>query len=173
MAAVGFGPALPGAAAVPRADAVYNLAPSERRIDATGERDDESIGDPPPGSVTIRRRIIIRIPLIPLMIPLPGGPSASAVQGAAAGRGASGPACLSQRQIRGASISGRGVIFVMASNSRFHAALERGCRPVDFQSGFYLKETGDGAICAGRDLLRARSGLNCMITGFSPAGQGK
>ncbi|MFT3966536.1 MAG: hypothetical protein QM690_11720, partial [Sphingobium sp.] len=77
--------------------------------------------------------------------------------------------CLALVSIRGASIHDRaGIVFVTNGDTRYQAALERGCRPVDFQSGFYLSPSADGSLCAGRDLLHARSGLKCAITDLKP-----
>jgi len=144
---------------------------SERRGIGGGGRsssDNETVAAMPPGvgSVTIERRIIIRIPTLRappndmrLFAPrAPAAPQAGARQR---------QACLSLDSIRGATMHDRaGILFVTNGNLRYQAVLERGCRPIDFQSGFYLGATEDGAICAGRDMLHARSGLRCAIVGL-------
>jgi hypothetical protein len=164
----GAGPAYADSWTAPQADIVCNLAPTQRRRDADREIDAESLSAVPSGVVTIRRRIIIRIPMVEQLVPLPRDPGGPVAQAASPNRSESGPMCLAQRLIRGAAISeGAGVVFVMTTNNRYRAGLERGCQPADFQSGFYINPTADGVVCAGRDLLHARSGANCMITRFS------
>jgi hypothetical protein len=147
---------------------VFNAAPSDRR-DRERDRvvDDETVGALHPGSmgtVTVERRIIIRIPMLRVpMVDMPG--LAPRVSSPPTRRQ---PACLPLRAIKGASIHDRaGILFVTTTDSRYQAVLERGCRPVDFQSGFYLAPSPDGAICAGRDMLHARSGLRCTIVNLT------
>lgn len=162
-AGTGAGPAYPDSWAAPHTAVVCNLAPAQRRRDKDRDMDAESLGALP-GIVTIQRRIIIRIPVVEQSVPLPD----LSAQRAAPSRAESGPMCLAQRLIRGAAISDHaGVVFVMTTNNRYRARLERGCHPADFQTGFYIHSTADGVVCAGRDLLHARSGANCMITRFS------
>ncbi|CAN5192034.1 hypothetical protein BH10PSE13_BH10PSE13_16190 [soil metagenome] len=142
---------------------------SERRGNGNGRASDaETVAAMPPGvgSVTIERRIIIRIPTLraPATDLRQFAPRASAAPQSGAARR---PTCLSLDIIRGATMHDRaGILFVTNGNIRYQAVLERGCRPVDFQSGFYLGATEDGAICAGRDMLHARSGLRCAIVGL-------
>jgi hypothetical protein len=131
--------------------------------------DAETVGAMPPivsGTVTIERRIIIRIPTLPTPPVEARGfiPKAAAANPASRQKGT----CLSLRSLRGATLDSRvGILFVTTSDNRYQAVLERGCRPVDFQSGFYLNPAADGSICAGRDMLHARSGLRCTITGLT------
>ncbi|MET0363594.1 MAG: hypothetical protein ABW169_02975, partial [Sphingobium sp.] len=117
------------------------------------------------GTVTIERRIIIRIPTLrPAPVEAPAFLPKLSTMNAQRQRST----CLTLRAIRGASFQGKaGIVFVTESDTRYQAVLERGCRPVDFQSGFYLSPSADGAICAGRDMLHARSGLKCTITGLT------
>ncbi|MET0240424.1 MAG: hypothetical protein ABW184_11070 [Sphingobium sp.] len=142
---------------VPVIPAAHADAADERR---RRPADSETLHGMPLGTITIERRIIIRVPMLP---PLPVAPRTNVPQAAVpvAERRSS---CLSLRAIRGATIHERvGLLFVTQSNDRYQASLERGCRPVDFQSGFYLNPSADGAVCAGRDLLHARSGAKCAI----------
>lgn len=155
---------------------VSNGAPGERGSERRGRStDNETFATMPPGmgTVTIERRIIIRIPTL-------RAPQAQADMRGPEVRGFVAPpsvppqpaarqrsTCLALRSIKGASMQERtGIQFVTTDDSRYEAVLERGCRPVDFQSGFYLGATPDGAICPGRDTLHARSGLHCAIVGF-------
>jgi hypothetical protein len=167
--AAGSDPAFPELLARPRPDVGRQLAPSERRkakedagvVDLDGETLPQS------NVVTIRRRIIIRIPLLPPVMGVPAAPGRSAKRGVLPLLTGPGPQCISQRLIQGATISERNGVIIMTAKSRYQARLERACRPADFQSGFYINPTADGEICAGRDLLHARSGANCLITRFS------
>jgi hypothetical protein len=154
-----------------------NGAPNERGSERGADRsrtpagratDRETVATMPPGigSVTIERRIIIRIPTLraPPVDQRSFAPQASVAPQSAARQGAT---CLSLRSIQGATVQDRlGILFVTNDKGRYQAVLERGCRAVDFQSGFYLGATEDGAICAGRDMLHARSGLRCAIVGL-------
>lgn len=167
------GPAFVALLPAPRLDVACELSPSDRRKEREGVLDIESDSLPQSNVVTIRRRIIIRIPMVPMAVPLPPDPGRSATR-AMAPRTEPGPPCVAHRKIQGASLSERnGLVLLVAGNTRYQAGLERGCRPADFQSGFYINPAADGAVCAGRDLLHARSGANCRITRFSRIRPGK
>lgn len=76
-----------------------------------------------------------------------------------------GPRCVKIRRLAGAMItSPRGVDLVLRGGDRLRARLGRGCRPADLYSGFYIQPSEDGALCAGRDRVLARSGAECEIT---------
>ena len=168
------GPAFVTLLPVPRLDIACDHSQRDRRKEQEGVLDIESDSLPQSSVVTIRRRIIIRIPMMPIVRPVVPDPDEATMRGFVPLRPDPGPLCIAHRQVRGASISDRnGVVFVMTGNKRFQAGLERGCRPADFQSGFYINPTADGAVCAGRDLLHARSGANCLITRFSRIRPGK
>jgi hypothetical protein len=153
---------------------VFDAAPRDRPRGHAPPGDYESLGGMPAmatGIVTIERQIIIRIPTLPA----PRAEPRRFVPPSADMRrfGPDGPVnrakatCLPLRSVRGVALDGRaGIMFVTIGDTRYQAALERGCRPVDFQSGFYINPAPDGAICAGRDLIHARSGLRCTITGL-------
>jgi len=40
------------------------------------------------------------------------------------------------------------------------------CPALDFYSGFYLRPSADGQVCADRDTVHARSGGQCGIERF-------
>ncbi len=150
--------------------ATADETPRDRRKGTILSIDNETVGAMPPvgsGFVTIERRIIIRIPTLPRSAPVEARSFApkAATASPVARQGAT---CLSLRSVRGVSLDdSAGILFITNTDGRYRAVLERGCRPVDFQSGFYLNPAADGAICAGRDLLHARSGLHCTITGLA------
>tara|TARA_R110000787_G_scaffold26080_6_gene73105 strand:+ start:32887 stop:33393 length:507 start_codon:yes stop_codon:yes gene_type:complete len=49
---------------------------------------------------------------------------------------------------------------------RIRAQLEENCPSRSFYSGFYMEKSGDGKICAGRDILHSRTGAKCEIERF-------
>jgi hypothetical protein len=58
------------------------------------------------------------------------------------------------------------VDLMLAGGKRLRARLEDDCPSLDFYSGFYLKPTSDGMVCASRDSIRSRSGGQCRISSF-------
>lgn len=58
------------------------------------------------------------------------------------------------------------VDLMLAGGKRLRARLEQDCPALDFYSGFYLKPTADGMVCASRDSIRSRSGGQCRISSF-------
>lgn len=58
------------------------------------------------------------------------------------------------------------VDLMLTGGKRMRARLDDDCPALDFYSGFYLKPTADGMVCASRDSLRARSGSQCRIASF-------
>jgi hypothetical protein len=119
--------------------------------------------------ITIEQRVIMRVPMA-----RPGSPRHRAIDrifGAPEGdvewEEHKGPKCVSLRMLRGALVtSGRGVDLVLRDNTRLRARLGRECRSADLYSGFYIQPHADGTLCADRDELLARSGMNCPIKDF-------
>lgn len=110
--------------------------------------------------VTIRERIIIRVPTRPPERPAtPKKPRKWREKG--------GPDCVTMKLLVGASIvSADHVDLFLRTGERLRAKLERNCPAIDFYTGFYLKPTKDGQLCADRDMVRTRSGGQCEITAF-------
>ena len=65
-----------------------------------------------------------------------------------------------------AAMDGGDVDLSMVDGARLRAKLGDNCPTLKFYTGFYLKRTADGLICAGRDALRSRSGARCDIVRF-------
>ncbi len=130
-----------GIAAVPGA-ALAQAAPP--RI----ERHDELI---------IRQRVIIRVPTRETQMPP-----------AIRWREVKMKKCLPARSIAAAAlVSSDTVDFVMPGGMRVRAQLAASCPALDYYRGFYLRpEDSDGMICAGRDVIHARSGGECQIRRF-------
>lgn len=118
--------------------------------------------------LTIEQRVIIRIPTVR------GARHSSSLRDGAALppedslKEVKGPKCLQLNRLRGAAISPEnGVTMIMVPSEQFRAHFSRACRPADFYAGFYIEPNKDGALCAGRDVLHARSGSTCEIVKFS------
>lgn len=79
-----------------------------------------------------------------------------------------GPRCIPGRGIAGAGLIAPDTVdFVLVGGQRVRAKLERSCPALDFYNGFYLRpDEGDGRVCAGRDVIHARSGGECQIRRF-------
>lgn len=115
--------------------------------------------------LTIRQRVIIRVPRVG-PAPLPIG-RASAAPPPVAYAESKGPRCVAVATMAGAAISAVNVVdLVLGGGARVRAQLDGDCAPLDFYSGFYLKGSPDGMICAGRDAIRVRSGASCAIKRF-------
>lgn len=77
------------------------------------------------------------------------------------------PKCVPMRSLVGIQAVQRDSIdLITRENERLRAKLNRGCRALDFYSGFYLKKSKDGRLCADRDALHARSGAECEVEKF-------
>ena len=56
------------------------------------------------------------------------------------------------------------LVLFMRNHHMLSAALERACDADAFYLGAYVQRSGDGKLCAGRDMLRARSGATCQVS---------
>jgi hypothetical protein len=114
----------------------------------------------PGAQVTVRQRLIIRMPRNAVAV----SSSSPAFTRWREGRG---PRCVAMRAVAGATLLGdTSVDLVLADRSRVRAHLERGCGALDFYRGFYVNGTEDGMICADRDSIRSRMGGQCRIERF-------
>lgn len=76
-------------------------------------------------------------------------------------------ACVAAGQIVGATVLGDRTIEVeLANGERYHMEFADDCPFVGFYEGFYYKRTQAGMLCAGRDSVIGRSGLQCAIQHF-------
>ena len=77
-----------------------------------------------------------------------------------------GPKCIQANSIRGATLSSRSSVdFLLFDRTRLRAQLDEDCPALDFYTGFYLTPD-DGKVCAKRDGIHSRMGLNCRIEKF-------
>lgn len=105
--------------------------------------------------LTIRQQLIIRVPS---RVSAPPDPVLY--------REKDGPKCVSASALAGAQISNYGVDLLLKGGSRVRAKLSRDCPPLDYYSGFYIRQGLDGQVCQGRDSIRVRSGGSCEIDKF-------
>lgn len=123
--------------------------------------EESRIGKVEVAQLTIHQRIIIRIPRLPFSRP--------PVQAESPVRWVEkkGPKCEPMGEIEGALISAEdSVDLIIEDGTRLRAKLDDDCPALDFYSGFYIKPTPDGMICADRDSFRTRSGASCGIDEF-------
>ncbi|MBB4153706.1 hypothetical protein GGQ80_001612 [Sphingomonas jinjuensis] len=119
-------------------------------------RGDSSLDGVSFAQLTIRQRIIVRVPVSRAPPPKP-----------IRWKEKKGPKCVAIGSMAGALVSEKSAVdLVMTGGKRIRAKLDDDCRPLDFYSGFYLKPSADGMACAGRDSIRVRSGASCGIDGF-------
>ena len=78
-----------------------------------------------------------------------------------------GPKCVVMSSIAGAAVVADDAIdLAMRGGQRLRAEFSSRCPALDYYSGFYILPTDDGRICAGRDVIRTRSGGQCEIRRF-------
>lgn len=116
-------------------------------------------------SVTIQQRMIIRVPRLPV------GRAPISAQAAALPpirwTEKKADKCVPVTHLAAATIAGPdSVDLLLNGGKRLRARFDDDCRALDFYSGFYVKMTSDGNVCADRDAIRARSGGECRIRSF-------
>lgn len=120
---------------------------------------------PPQGSLVIQQRMIIRVP----RLPVGRTPIAAAAAPVPPIRWDERRTdrCVAATSLAGASITRPdSVDLVLIGGKRLRARLQDDCPSLDFYSGFYLRPTDDGKLCADRDVIRSRSGGACRIESF-------
>lgn len=120
--------------------------------------------------VIIERRIIIRVPAqrTPLTnFSASPGLSSPTPEMPVVWKETKGPKCVAMSNILGMRAVQRDSIDLMTrQDQRLRAQLNRGCRALDFYSGFYMQKNKDGRLCVDRDSIHARSGAKCEIDKF-------
>lgn len=77
------------------------------------------------------------------------------------------PRCIAASELLGVQfVQDDSIDLLNRDQSRVRATLKRNCRAENFYSGFYMKPTKDGMICADRDILQSRSGARCEVERF-------
>ena len=107
----------------------------------------------------IQEQVIVRVPRLNSHV--------QAIRPVEWKEGKKGPKCIPLAGLAGALITQpRSIDLVMLGGSRVRAQIDKRCPSLDFYTGFYLKPTADGLICADRDYLRTRGGRACEIARF-------
>lgn len=113
--------------------------------------------------LTIRERIIVRVPRVEAPMPLGRSAMATPIRW----KEKKGPKCIAVNELAGAIVNKPGVVdLVLTGGRRVRAKIDGDCKPLDFYGGFYLRPSPDGKVCADRDGLRMRSGATCEIDVF-------
>ena len=143
-------------------------APAVAAFDVTpvdaGSRDGVAVQQSIDGAMfaqmTIRERVVIRVPRMSAASRLP-------VPVPVRYKEKKGPKCVAAADLAGALIQEPGAVdLVITGGKRLRARLDKDCGPLDYYGGFYLRPAADGKVCAGRDVLRMRSGASCGIATF-------
>lgn len=72
--------------------------------------------------------------------------------------------CVAVAHMAGAMVIGdRAVELTMTNGQRWRMSFARDCPALSFYQGFYYRRAQQGALCAGRDAVIARSGGECPI----------
>lgn len=122
--------------------------------------------------IVVERQLIIRIPAKPSSLNNFSAAEVATVQRRAVPqpivwKESKAPKCVPMRSLLGIQAVQRDSIdLITRENQRLRARLNRGCRALDFYSGFYMKASKDGRLCADRDALHARSGAECEVERF-------
>jgi hypothetical protein len=129
--------------------------------------------DPGPAGyyqIVIERQLIIRIPARPSTLTsfsAGGSVDRRARAVPVVWRETKAPKCVAVRSLLGIqTVQSDSIDLLTRENQRLRAKLKRGCRAADFYSGFYMKASKDGRLCADRDAIHARSGAECEVEKF-------
>lgn len=77
--------------------------------------------------------------------------------------------CIGVNTVAGAQMFGDSAIeLTMRDGRRFRMFFARECPALSFYQGFYYRRLNAGKLCAGRDVIGARSGGECPIAAIIP-----
>jgi hypothetical protein len=77
--------------------------------------------------------------------------------------------CIGVNNVAGAQLFGdRAIELTMRDGRRFRMFFARECQALSFYQGFYYRRLKAGQLCAGRDVIGARSGGECPIASIIP-----
>jgi hypothetical protein len=78
-------------------------------------------------------------------------------------------ACISVKNVAGAQLFGDSAIeLTMKNGKRYRMFFATECPALTFYQGFYYRRQKAGQLCAGRDVVGARSGGECPIASIIP-----
>ena len=144
-------PLLLSLAAAPAAAVAQRVAPAqpERRV-----------------TVTVQQQMIIRVPRLPVGR-MPSSRTSSPPPPPIRWVEKKSDKCVPVINLAAAAITGTdSVDLVLNGGKRLRARFGSDCPALDFYSGFYVKMTADGKVCARRDSIKSRSGGECRIESF-------
>ncbi len=82
--------------------------------------------------------------------------------------------CIAIDRIAAAQIFGdRAIELTLKGGQRWRLYLAQECPALSFYQGFYYQQSQAGQLCAGRDVIGARSGGECGIASIMPAGKAR
>jgi hypothetical protein len=115
----------------------------------------------PSVSVHIYSQTIVRVPAAPANVsparPRPAPPKAGRKR------------CINVEHVAGAIVYGdQAVEMTLSNGQRWRMYLAQGCPTLSFYQGFYYRRAQAGKLCAGRDVVIARSGGECNIVSIMP-----
>jgi hypothetical protein len=95
----------------------------------------------------------------------PGGPVDMRPAPPRAGRNR----CIGVDNVAAAQLFGdRAIELTMRNGQRYRMFFARECQALSFYQGFYYRRLKAGQLCAGRDVIGARSGGECPIASILP-----
>jgi len=95
----------------------------------------------------------------------PGGPVDSRPAPPRAGR----KRCIGVNNVAAAQLFGdRAIELTMRNGQRYRMFFAEECQALSFYQGFYYRRLKAGQLCAGRDVIGARSGGECPIASILP-----
>lgn len=96
---------------------------------------------------------------------MPGGPVDMRPTPPKAGR----DRCIGVDNVVGAQLFGDSAIeLTMRNGRRYRMFFSKECQALSFYQGFYYRRVKAGQLCAGRDVIGARSGGECPIASIIP-----
>jgi hypothetical protein len=82
--------------------------------------------------------------------------------------------CIAVDTIAAAQLFGdRAIELTLKGGQRWRLYLAQECPALSFYQGFYYQQSQAGRLCAGRDVIGARSGGECAIASIMPAGKAR
>ena len=95
----------------------------------------------------------------------PGGPVDMRPAPPRAGRNR----CIGVNNVAAAQLFGdRAIELTMRNGQRYRMFFAKECQALSFYQGFYYRRLKAGQLCAGRDVIGARSGGECPIASILP-----
>lgn len=135
--------------------AAFPVATGPESTLRVGEAQDDGAGPVELAQLIFHSRVVIRVQRAPV------------AQAPAKWSEHKGPKCLPMGDILGAAVLvPQSVDIVLRGGQRMRARFGASCPGLDYYSGFYIVPPADAQICADRDIVRDRAGVECAIDKF-------